>query len=83
MWRPHILRNNLRQPPRACSGRSGLFNAWPIECVKFQFTQYGFANARGRGTCLVHHINNGLRIVPQEAADRATLILTREDHFDQ
>ena len=26
-WRPHILRNDLRQPPRACGERSGLSNA--------------------------------------------------------
>ena len=34
-------------------------------------------------TYLIHHINNGLRVTPKEAVDRVTLILTREDYFDQ
>ena len=38
---------------------------------------------RGYKTCLVHHISKGLCVVPKEAADRVSLILTREDHFDQ
>jgi len=37
----------------------------------------------GRRTCLIHHIDEGLHIIPKEATDRVTLILTREDHFDQ
>ena len=31
----------------------------------------------------MHNINKDLRIVPREATDRVTLILTREDCFDQ
>ena len=37
----------------------------------------------GRRTCLIHHIDEGLRVVPKEATDRVTLILTREYHIDQ
>jgi len=35
------------------------------------------------GTCLIHHIDEGLHIVPKEAMDCVTLILTREYDFDQ
>jgi len=34
-------------------------------------------------TCLVYHIDKGLCVVPKEAADRITRILTREDRLDQ
>jgi len=37
----------------------------------------------GDKTCLIYHINKGLCVVPEEATDRVTLILAREDHFDQ
>jgi len=37
----------------------------------------------GLRTCLIHRIDEGLRVVPKEATDCVTLILTREDHFDQ
>jgi len=32
---------------------------------------------------LVHHIDEGLHVVPKEAADCVTLVLTREDYFNQ
>lgn len=35
------------------------------------------------GTCLVYYIDEGLCIVPKEAVDRVTPILTREDRLDQ
>jgi len=35
------------------------------------------------GTCLVHHINKGLSVIPKEAPDRITHILTQEDLLDQ
>jgi len=35
------------------------------------------------GTCLINHIDNGLHVVTKEATDGVTLILTREDNFDQ
>ena len=37
---------------------------------------------RERRTCLVYHVNEGLRVVPKEATDCITFILTGEDHFD-
>jgi len=37
----------------------------------------------GLRTCLIHHIDEGLRVVPKEATDCVTLVLTREYHFDQ
>jgi len=37
----------------------------------------------GNKPCLIQRIDKGLRVVPKEAADRITLILTREDHFNQ
>ena len=37
----------------------------------------------GRGTCLVYHIDKSLGVVPTEAVDHVTLILTREDRLDQ
>jgi len=32
---------------------------------------------------LIYHINKGLQIIPKEATDHVTLILTQEDHFNQ
>ena len=37
----------------------------------------------GRRTCLIHHVDKGLRVIPKEATDRITLIPTREDHSNQ
>jgi len=37
----------------------------------------------GCRTCLIHHIDKGLHIVPKKATDRVALILTREDQVDQ
>jgi len=37
----------------------------------------------GCATYLIHHIDEGLLVVPEEAADRITFILTREDHLHQ
>ena len=35
------------------------------------------------GTCLVYHIDEGLRIVPREATDGITLIFTRKNRINQ
>ena len=32
---------------------------------------------------LIYHINEGLCVIPKEAMDCVTLVLTREDHFNQ
>ena len=34
-------------------------------------------------TCLVYHIGKGLSVIPTEAMDNVTLILTREDSLDK
>jgi len=34
-------------------------------------------------TCLIYHVNEGLDVVPKEAADRIARILTREDLLNQ
>jgi len=34
-------------------------------------------------TCLVYHINEGLRVISREATDIFTIIFTREDRLDQ
>jgi len=34
-------------------------------------------------TCLVHHIDNGLRVVPKEGVGRISRIVTREDRLDR
>ena len=39
--------------------------------------------SRGYKTCLIYHIDKCLCVVPKEAADRVSLILTREYHIDQ
>ena len=36
-----------------------------------------------QSTHLVHHIDKGLHVVPKEAANCVTLILTRENHLNQ
>ena len=53
------------------------------ECVDISFNQHGFTMISGHRTCLINHINKGLHIVPKEATNCVTLILTREDHFNQ
>ena len=30
----------------------------------------------GHRTCLIHHVNKGLRVIPKEATNRVTLIFT-------
>ena len=37
----------------------------------------------GCTTCLVHHVDKGLCVVPREAVDHVICILTREDCLDQ
>jgi hypothetical protein len=42
----------------------------------------GFVMSECR-THLVYHIDKGLRVIPEEATDRITRILTRENGLDQ
>ena len=42
-----------------------------------------FAMMRKCGTCLIYHIDEGLCLVPEEAADRVTFVLAREGCLDQ
>ena len=80
-WRPHILYNNLRQFSRVCGETSGLSSAWSKERVNV-FDQHGFATASENRGYLIYHIDEGLRVVPKEAADCVALVLTREDDLD-
>ena len=82
-WWPHVLYNVLRQFSRAPGERSGLSSAWSRERVNASFDGHGFTVTSGRRTYLIYHVDKGLRVVSKEATDRFTLILTREDHFDQ
>jgi len=43
----------------------------------------GIGTLGERRTCLVYHINKGLRVVPEEVAGGFTLILVQEDRLDQ
>ena len=38
-----------------------------------------FVTMRKCGTCLIYHIDEGLCLVPEEAADRVTFVLGRLD----
>ena len=55
---------------------------WSIQGLVDETCQFQ-AMKSGRRTRLIHHINEGLRVVPKEVTDSLILILTREDHFDQ
>ena len=55
-------------------------SAWSTERV---FNQLDFTMEGGRGTCLMHDVNEGLGVISIEAADRAASIRTQQDHLNQ
>jgi hypothetical protein len=60
----------------------------PVQCLVsghegVRFNRSDIAMRSEGGTCLVYHIDEGLRIIPAEAVDRVTLVLTRGDCLDQ